>query len=528
MALVNKTWYYASLHPSLLKKELLTYYEKTTEVKGQPTHSFTTHELELFINMVLQTRRRLLNLKFCSLICLKDLSIFEQLGDNIVSLYLWDLYCLTDDLLDAVVKCRNLETLELKNISSISITVKSREPLLKLKRLDFNQVNPSDREFNQIILCAPNLKDIGFSDCILIEWIQAIQRFYPNYRNNEITEEYNSDDIFTPKNIVKHLKNLKHLNILRLNQCCDRFLQLLNILTLESLTLDLVSIASSNYSYLEKSIATHISLISLEVINWPYALLPAITKLYNLKHLKLILADFIVDENDTNHVINFTKSLSNLKSLEKLTIVPFVDHPFFPKVNIPDTILVSLKSLDCYIDSGIKLSNLGHNLTYLRIRNGNILTTEQYKLIFKNLTKLRYLRIGYCRNMNDDIMLGESSQDQNCLISNLKGLVSLTILGAKLSHTFLRSIKLQDLKHLNMNEMSVRDCIESKSFTEFDDTLKQLGFNVPALKNLQLGIRRDEYNLLGEQRVTIFESPSRVKIIKTYFRKLLNLLITNY
>ncbi|XP_050520610.1 uncharacterized protein LOC126894025 isoform X2 [Daktulosphaira vitifoliae] len=517
MRLINRKWYFASLHPSLIKNELITYHEQFSDC--QKIKNSDIDAVENLKNIITLSERKLFNLKLCSINPSNNLTNFQLLKNNLVSLYLWDIYCLTDIFFETILECHNLEILELKKIGTTSINVKTRKKLLKLKRLDFDQINLTDSDFTQIILCTPNIIDIGFKDCHILEWPQAIKRFYPNYFSS-IFKYFNSNDIFTPKNIVNNLVTMKNLKNLRLNQCCYIFLQLSQKLTIVSLILNLVSKQSYNKILLKEVLSTHISLINLEVYSLPYSLLSAVSKLHNLKSIKIILLtnpnDYTLNSQKVVHLNNFFISLCNFHHLKVFTLIPSIDHSLFPQAVIPDKILIKLISLDCFIDDCLKLTQLGSNLTNLRIRNGDILTVGHLQLIFTHLTKLRFLWIDKCHTLNDSVIIKSSSTlgEKTCIISNLKG--------AELTLEVLRTVKLLDLRELCISNITILECIKLKKFDEFDKSCKLLGQNVPDLVQLSLEILQDEARTIRHSNYEYFNPLLKNELIKSYFKTLKN------
>ncbi|XP_050520612.1 uncharacterized protein LOC126894025 isoform X4 [Daktulosphaira vitifoliae] len=313
MRLINRKWYFASLHPSLIKNELITYHEQFSDC--QKIKNSDIDAVENLKNIITLSERKLFNLKLCSINPSNNLTNFQLLKNNLVSLYLWDIYCLTDIFFETILECHNLEILELKKIGTTSI------------------------------------------------------------------------------NAV-----------------------------------------------------------------------------------------------------------------------------------IPDKILIKLISLDCFIDDCLKLTQLGSNLTNLRIRNGDILTVGHLQLIFTHLTKLRFLWIDKCHTLNDSVIIKSSSTlgEKTCIISNLKGLISLTILGAELTLEVLRTVKLLDLRELCISNITILECIKLKKFDEFDKSCKLLGQNVPDLVQLSLEILQDEARTIRHSNYEYFNPLLKNELIKSYFKTLKN------
>jgi len=373
--------------------------------------------------MLWNSKRKLLCLKFVDLIFTHDLTIFTNLGNNIISLHFNNLELLNDSFLDAITQCcNNLEKLELQNLKNLFLTDKDREPILKLCSITLCMVQMSDRDFNLILKLAPNLKDLGILDCHLTDGSAIIKRFYPHSNNIDCSfTKYNSDLIFSAENIVHHLNNFIRLNSLRLNQCCNIFYQIQPIqLELKSLKLSNMETLNSriiDYAKLKLALSQYISLEQLEICYLPVHLLSFISKLYNLRYLKLTYTAMKSNYNDGLKSLEIlVESLKNLKYMRTLSFNRVLEKQVIklPILPFPECTLKSLTSLDCSLDSNLGALKFGKNLTSLRIRNGDILKVEDLQLLFRNLTNLNHLWVDDCSILNDDIFI-------QLPISNLKG-----------------------------------------------------------------------------------------------------------
>lgn len=418
-----------------MNNELLTFKEDKFISLNDDTLYATTDLLKLdeFKQIIFKTKREFLNLhlKYNNLLVpSQDLSIFTNLGMRIKFLYFEELVLLSDLFLNALTSCANLETLILKNIGSLDITDQSRTQLLKLNSLTFDNVRMSDNTFNILMKCFPNLIDIGICNCSIVVWPQAVRRFYPTYRNPEIVTNSDSDDVFTDTNIVNYLKTAVHIKSIRLEQCSHIFLQLPKHMKLSYFILNSVNpvyTAEEHKLNIYKLIPVLEEQTSLERLDIVCcircSLLSSVLKLHNLKHLTV---HFSTDshleckENSTTVVTNFFSLLSNLKHIVTLNI-SYMSESFrmqYPSTMfaIPDYTLRSLKVYNSPIENCLKIIDIGTNLRTLKIQNGETLTNDDFKLLFKNLTNLRQLSINNCKCLNDDVLL-ESP------ISNLKGKV---------------------------------------------------------------------------------------------------------
>jgi len=423
MALINQTWYQASLHPTLIKNDLFFFNES---ILFHPPYVPTKQELYSkfveFKDILSNTKRSIVNLKYyeIKLDCIYYIPLIDNLGDRIISLSITRMPFLKDAFLDSIINnCNNLNTLELEDVDISAITNKFRKPLLKLNSITFNRVAINDCKFNQIMQCAPNLKDIGFYNCQILEWPQAINRYYPNYRDSQGSINYNSDCVFTVVNILNYLKNCKFINSLRLNNNYSISLQLPKYIKLKTLIFDTLthfpSIPIDNNFIL--ALGEHTSLEHLELHNFPCCLLSAVSKMHNLKRLKL---DYTIDFNpnckDDLYLQKFFESMENFKNIKELAIIPCgnTKKTSPSKKQIPDSILKSLTSLTCSIGNCMNIINFGGNLTTLQIHNCDILTSTDFQLLFSNLTNLMHVGIDDCCNVNDDVFLALN-------ISNVKG-----------------------------------------------------------------------------------------------------------
>jgi len=399
-------------------------YKETTLFK--PSFVPTERDLQLtfneFATILSNSKRSFVNLKYVEikLDYFNYIPLIENLADRLVSLSLVYVPLFSDLFLDTITQfCNNLQTLEFENVNISISTVESRKPLLKLNCITFNKVIVNDRELNQILQCAPYLKDIGFYSCNVLQWPQAIIRFYSSYRNHEIVTNYNSEHVLTINNIINHLKQSKTINSLRLNNNYNIFLELPKHIKLKTLIFDTWTLNPDvpiDNNFISK-LSEHTSLERLELINFPCCLLTAVSKMHNLKYLKLIYTNEISSYNRDNQNFKiFLKTMSNLKHLREFTIVPSanVKQVTGNKKQIPDNTLKSLKLLKCSIENCWNILHFGGNLTTLQILNCNIMTFNDYQLLFNNLTNLMHLKICNCMNLNDNAFL-----DLN--ISNIKG-----------------------------------------------------------------------------------------------------------
>ncbi|XP_050520614.1 uncharacterized protein LOC126894025 isoform X5 [Daktulosphaira vitifoliae] len=208
-------------------------------------------------------------------------------------------------------------------------------------------------------------------------------------------------------------------------------------------------------------------------------------KLFNLKLCSI---------NPSNNLTNFQLLKNNLVSLYLWDIYCLTDI-FFETI------------LECHNLEILELKKIGH-----------------LQLIFTHLTKLRFLWIDKCHTLNDSVIIKSSSTlgEKTCIISNLKGLISLTILGAELTLEVLRTVKLLDLRELCISNITILECIKLKKFDEFDKSCKLLGQNVPDLVQLSLEILQDEARTIRHSNYEYFNPLLKNELIKSYFKTLKN------
>uniref|UniRef100_A0A2S2P810 F-box domain-containing protein n=1 Tax=Schizaphis graminum TaxID=13262 RepID=A0A2S2P810_SCHGA len=483
VAMVNETFYYGSYHPMFSRKELLTY-----RPLNKNLNSFNE-----FKNMLKKSRRILFCLKFEDLNLIDDLTIFTDLGNRIVLLNFYNLQSLDDSFLDAIAQCCiNLEKLVFVRLTSLFLTDKDRAPILKLCCIDLDDVQITDREFNVILKLAPNLKDLSIIDSNINTSSLVFQRFYPHdtngvTNNDHLFNKYNSNYIFSDKNIIHHLNNSVRLNSLVLSEC-HIFFQIQPLRhTFKSLMFSFEKTFTNqpfNFMHFEV-LNQYVSLERLEIHNLPVELLSNVSKLYNLRHL--ILSYITVKSNVFNgpeifkSLKSFLLSLKDFKYIKTLSFNRANENHgiMFPTLALPNCIFDSLTSLDCSLDTEFGVLIFGKNLTSLRIRNGEILDEYYLKLLFSKLTNLMHLHIDQCCNVNDSILI-------DLPISNLKGLITLKIMESKVSYRCLQSITNSSLKVLIFTDVSFESISSEHDLNKFEESISILSTNIPTLTHLEV------------------------------------------
>lgn len=426
MGLVNKTFYHASLDPILLNKEIFHYRDPAIHPLENTKYYMCIHsyvresiedndvqiKLDDFKEMILNSNRKLFNLRISGLRLqsINDTTIIENLGNRIVSLYLIDVFCLTNVFVNSITSyCNNLKTLRLEIIHSTSIDVDTCKPLVHLNSLIFKNCYMSDDQFNKIMLCAPNITHFG---------VLYSQRFgsYESYTNQKITT----------KAVAIYLKNTT--NIINLES--SSYTLLLNLpknIKLKSLiVVELEREEKLNIPDIQKLIlilSKQTTLEHLKMKNLPCCLLVAVSKLYNIKHLHLKVNSSDCS-TDKLCLQNFFDSFKNMKYLKTLTIVPTF---YMVGLNIiPDCILKSLTTLDCIMDNCLNMVNLSTNLTKLTIRKYRLydnLSTKRFKLLTENLNNLTHLTIRMTED--DDFLLLSNMKSKKIYQKYQKGFIQL-------------------------------------------------------------------------------------------------------
>lgn len=414
-ALLNTKWYHASLHPLLIKKDWFIY---------DPTNVGDVEEfikcLNDFKQLLIKSKRTFFNLKLYFIHDISDPTIFEGLGNRVLSLHLINLTYFDDCFLDFVTDgCNILESLTIEKTKIMILNYKPRKLLLNLRILTLKNVYLSDKNFNIIMQCCPNLENIGLKQCNILEWVPVLKKFYSDWENCQV---FNSEDVFSYHSVVNCLNTTKNLNNLRL-QNCKIFTYLPTHIKLKNLTLKSTRpmyFGQEKLIDLEKlalALGKHVLLNQLKIKYLPCCLLSAVSKLQNLKRLKVHFTTNSSQRCNVNRLCiqRFVESLSNMKELKELSIIPWNQEQILCSIPaIPDCTLSLLTSLDCFIENRQQIVHFSNNLKYLRIQNGDILTPSDLHLIFNNFINLRHLYIDNCIILDDSIF-------EELPISNLKG-----------------------------------------------------------------------------------------------------------
>lgn len=414
MSMVNKLFYYASIHPVFLQKELIVY---------QPDK-----HLEDYQEILFRSPRKQFCLKAFQYVYIGDTTIYENLAERLVSLDFDHLIMLGDEFLDAFVQfCPNLQAIKMKRVSYMTLTDKDRKPMLSLTSLSFSDMKFSDYDLNLIFKVTPNLKDLGIFNCHIANSSKIISRFYPSHRtiSTDPFNKYDSNNILSDLNIIHHLNNSVRLSSLRLNQNSSIFYQIQPIQPeLKCLILQCNNVCEpfdhvNDPEKLKLVLGQYVFLERLEIFEMPIDTLSAISTLHNLRHFKLsyVAHDVIsTSEEGILYLNKLLESIKNMKYIKTLALYRADDQQQIelPILKIPGNILEPLVSLDCTLSSDLEALTLCRNLTFLQIRNGEILKVEDLQLLFQNLTKLQDLCIDQCHVLDDEVFM-------HLPISNLKG-----------------------------------------------------------------------------------------------------------
>ncbi|XP_025422356.1 uncharacterized protein LOC112692050 isoform X2 [Sipha flava] len=510
MALVNTKWYYASIHPEFARNEVFGYNENAEKLDltlgddGLPSDLPIFNE---FKSMLLNSKRKFFNLTFDgSLYVYRVFPIFKNLADYIVSVHINNLARHTDMLLDAILDCDKLEQLEFKGVGDLTYGNTTRQQILSLKRIYFEGANLTDFCFNNIMRCAPNLEELGFENCNILIWHQAIRRFYPNYKDSKKKQTFNSLDIFSYVNIVNYLETAKNIKTLRLGNNYHIFLNLPIHIKLVSLELNFKNLCfTRDYAKVGDKLSTMSTLEYLDLIHFPCCVLAScVPKLCNLKRLNAHYFLCGYQDECFSKVLN---SLKNKKNLKELMMVSLEDSV---PLEIPDC---TLEKLTTYIGltNVFKITRMSQNLTRLKILNGDILTACDYKLIFKNLIGLQKLIIDHCFQLDDNVF-------SDLPINNLKALNTLHLFHTKLTYQCFKYINNKELRKVWITDVSIEKCIELNDMSDFKNVLKAFSGFVPELTTLNIDILKENRSC---QDIEVFsEIPMLISTVYNNFKKM--------
>ncbi|XP_050059168.1 uncharacterized protein LOC114126843 isoform X2 [Aphis gossypii] len=408
MALVNRTFRYASLHPALSRREQFVYTAPVHRLRADDRR----RRFEDFKKSLREPRRKRLCLKFAGT---NRADIGRVFGagagwpPSVVSLHLDGQSRLSDSFLDAITdRCAALEELRLENIGRLCVAVKPRRPMLALRTVRLHRVGVSDGCFDVLMGCAPNASDVCIDNCQTYEWLDPADAAAAGISNAGLSDAH----------IVGYLQGAAAgtLDSLRLNQCCHVFGAVRSrVLRLKSLLLSqdkpyLNTCRPIDYDRLELALALQVSLQWLEINYLPARLLAAVSGLHGLRHLTLNLT---IGRDDVRFLREFSESLRDMKRIGTLAVNRVVTtsadegrEALLQTFAIPECAYESLTSLDCSLDGSLCALRAGKRLSSLRIRNGDVLSADGLRLLFENLVGLRRLWIDNCVWLDDEVMSG--------------------------------------------------------------------------------------------------------------------------
>lgn len=300
MALVNRTFRYASLHPVLSRRELFMYTSPVQRLRVDDRR----RRFEDFKKALREPRRKRLCLKFRGTSRADIGRAFGSDGGwppSVVSLHLDSLCCVSDSFLDAITgSCVSLEELRLENIGQLYVVDKPRRPLLALRSVRFDRVGVSDACFNVLMACAPNVTDVGIENCQTYDWLDPVDAAVAGISNAGLSDA----------NIVGYLQSIAAHTVdsLRLNQCCHVFGEIRpRALRLKSLLLSqdkpyLNTCRIIDYEKLESALALQVrfcvqainNIINyyfdcLYVIQYRHLIFPFISAFFNINFKNVII-----------------------------------------------------------------------------------------------------------------------------------------------------------------------------------------------------------------------------------------------
>lgn len=353
------------------------------------------------VELINKSNRKVLNLKFLNFhTFFEGTFITETMGRYVTSLNFENINFMTDTFIDIIIKCHKLKALYLTNIVRwLFFNMPDIIPIYKynITRMDISLELFPVEIFRSLLLYAPNIDTILF-------------KFY-------ISPIQDPTNMFVTKsNILQFLETTTSLKHLKLGNNCHIFKDLPKTLKLNSLCLSYLNnrrdinqfrILIDEYRMLEK----------LRVYYLPCCqLLNSIANLINLQELYVTFYSNHMCKFCTNKecLKSFCDSLTALKNLKRLKFLSTDIIDTYESIpSIPEAILKPLQSLDCYMHINRNILYVCQNLTRLRIRNGDFLTIDDYKVLFQNLRNLRDLWIDNCYALTDEVLLDAG-------ISNLK------------------------------------------------------------------------------------------------------------
>lgn len=409
------------MHPMFIKHEKLIFNSsfdpgvpRWLQKSNEPNGSRITDPLNDFIKIVLESKRKILNLQFTQTCSLQHLTpaLFSKRGQEIKSLSLVHeisesirYYNLSETYLTIIMSlCQNLETLEIagstiKNFSvQLAYTTKNCGPknsFLKLKHLYLTDITFSETSFKQLTKHVPNLDTLCLK-CVTVKSVIP--------KTIIVTRALRAEH--TCLNVINYLKNAQNITTLEVD-LLGVFMKIPAHITLNSLKIYTMSINCDNLNDLNdlklKLETLKYSLVELEIVYIPCCLLAAIEMLLNLQHLTINNITSTYNCPGIKICLNkFLTSLSGLKHLKKLSIFSeYYDYPLFV---IPQCTISSLTSLESSVNNIQDVFKYGKHLSRLIIFNCHI-TSSDLIIMCTNLLNLKYLKIFHYNNLEEYNMM---------------------------------------------------------------------------------------------------------------------------
>lgn len=427
-ALVSKSWYIASVDPMFMKDEIFVFSCAAKDEYTIYLPNLNWHEkivyicdhmneqkplaLKVFVETIIKSKRQLLNIKLTHVTCRFCLDtttshLFNQRGLDIKSLYITHFgkcnSILSDTYLNILMfQCRNLETLSICGYKICMETYNPKNALLKLKNLYFCWFNNivSDTCFKILMEHVPNINTLCLGKV-------DIDPFLYKDRDDLTIVRTKPNELNTCLNVTNYLKTAQNITTLKLDILFQIFLDIPAHIQLKSLQIDCFKLKTNdyiNFSNFKERLGKHLSLEELEISYMSCCLFSAISKLHNLRYLKIKCVDYNDCSNHNMCFEIFLAKLNRMKYIKELSIDhgPSIDKSIFV---IPIQTYSLLTSFEGDIFNTIHFLDYAKNLTSLSICNGDILTSSDFQFIFNMQTNLRHLQINKCTNFEDDTLL---------------------------------------------------------------------------------------------------------------------------
>lgn len=279
--------------------------------------------------------------------------------------------------------------------------------------------------------------------------------------------------------------------------------------------LDLKNTYTNQSSEIEnfKILSQCILLEQLEIDHLPLWLLPTVSKLCNLRHLTVKYS--IRSGDDLELLKSFVDSLKDMKYIRKLSFNIVAEdfdivHPIF---GFPDCIFTSLTSLDCSLDANLRRIVFSENLISLRIRNAHNLSVSFLQKILTNVPNVKHLHIDRCSIIDD-------SNFVDLPISNLKELITLKILGSRISHLSLRHIWNSTLKVITFDSVSLLPFRVEENLLAVRQTILLLGIRIPLLTQLEIYIDSPSFSVIEGQNLLSYYWEDIKELVKRCFKEM--------